>query len=123
MRATLAPGCSSRRFWRSLLLLVVVSTLGACGGGGGGDTSSSGDSATLAWDASLSPDVVGYRVYYGIAPGEYFQPFGQGVDVGNATTHTVMALAGATTYYFSATAYDSFGQESAYSNEVSKTIP
>jgi len=116
-------GCFRPRRWSAILLMAVVSMIAACGGGGDGDTSSASANATLVWDASPSPEAVGYRIYVGIAPGTYLQPPGQGADVGNVTEYTVAGLAGGTTYYFAATAYDAFGHESAYSNEVSKAIP
>ena len=75
--------------------------------------------ATLAWDANTEPDLAGYRVHYGTAPGTYGTP----VDVGNVTTYTVMGLIDGTTYYFAASAYDSVGNQSGYSNEVSYTAP
>jgi hypothetical protein len=110
--------------WSAILLIAVVSTIAGCGGGGGdGGTSSASTSATLGWDASPSPEVVGYRLYVGLAPGTYLQPLGQGIDVGNVTTYTVTGLAGGRTYHFAATTHDALGNESAYSNEVSKAIP
>ena len=101
----------------AILLLAIAGLLVACGGGGGGGT------ATLTWDASVDPRVSGYRIYYGTAPRTYFQPIGQGLDVGNITSYTVTGLSSATTYYFAATAYDSLNSESDFSNEAHKTIP
>jgi hypothetical protein len=46
----------------------------------------------------------------------------RGVDAGNNTSCTIQDLATGTTYYFVATAYDSYGYESVYSNEVSYTV-
>ena len=70
---------------------------------------------TLAWDASSSPSVRGYRLYYGPASGNYRY----NVDVGNYTACTVVVQEGAT-YYFAVKAYDSTGNESGFSSEVSK---
>jgi len=81
------------------------------------------DTATLAWDVVVHPTLSGYRVYYGTAPGTYLQLLGSGIDVGNATTHTVTGLSSGTRYYFVVTAYDSSSNESAFSNEVFKDIP
>ena len=44
------------------------------------------------------------------------------VNVGNSTSCTISALNVGTTYYFAVTAYDSDGNESDFSNEVSDTI-
>jgi hypothetical protein len=45
--------------------------------------------ATLAWDLSPAASVSGYRIYYGTAPGAYFQRQGQGLNVRNVKTHTI----------------------------------
>jgi hypothetical protein len=79
--------------------------------------------ANLAWDAVTDPSLSGYRVYYGTAPGTYFQAFGQGLNVGNVPAYTVTGLSSGTRYYFAVTAVDTAGNESTYSNEVFKDIP
>jgi hypothetical protein len=72
---------------------------------------------TLAWNASSGP-VAGYFVYYGIASGNYFSV----EDVGNSTTYTIANLTNSATYYFAVRAYDSAGNQSGFSNEVSTII-
>lgn len=72
-------------------------------------------SVTLAWNPSPSTNITGYRVYYGLASGNYTNS----VMVGNVTTNTVAGLAGGVTYYFVATAVGTDGQESPFSNETS----
>lgn len=79
-------------------------------------------SALLTWSANTEPDLAGYRVYYGTAPGVYQQPKGQGIVV-TGTTYTVAGLNSGTRYYFAVTAYDGSGNESDYSQEVFKDIP
>ncbi len=81
------------------------------------------DTATLAWDAVTHPNLSGYRLYYGTAPGIYLQPLGSGVNVGNVTSFTVTGLTSSTRYYFSVTAFDTANNESGFSNEVFKDIP
>jgi fibronectin type 3 domain-containing protein len=82
------------------------------------------NSASLAWDAvTAAPNLSGYRVYFGSAPGTYLQPLGQGISVGNVTAYTLTGLASGSLYYFAVTALDTLGMESPYSNEVSKNIP
>jgi len=123
--------CNSpaRRYSGVLLLLAIAGLLVACGGGGGdsapggGGGSTSPKTAALAWDAVTDPDLSGYRIYYGAAPGTYVQSVGQGLNVGNVTTYTVTGLSSGTTYYFAATAYDMSNNESTFSNEISKNIP
>ena len=81
--------------------------------------------ATLSWNAPTTnadgtplTDLAGYKVYYGTSSHTY----SQNIDVGNVTTYTVNNLTDGLTYYFAVTAYDTGSNESAYSNEVSKTI-
>jgi chitodextrinase len=81
------------------------------------------NSAGLAWDAVVAANLSGYHVYFGNAPGTYLQPIGQGINVGSVTAYTVLGLSSATRYYFVVTATDTLGNESTYSNEVSKDIP
>jgi hypothetical protein len=69
---------------------------------------------TLAWNASSGP-VAGYRVYYGAASGHYTS----NANAGNTTTYTATRLAEGVTYYFAVKAYDSAGNQSGFSNEVS----
>jgi hypothetical protein len=75
-------------------------------------------SAQLSWNPSPSPDVVGYKVYIGTAPRQYTSP----INVGTDTTHNVVGLLSGKTYYFAVSAYNT-QVESAYSNEVQKSIP
>ena len=74
---------------------------------------------TLAWDANTENGLVGYRIHSGSTSGSYSMH----IDVHNVTTYTVTGLTEGQTYYFAATAYDSAGNESGYSNSVSFTIP
>ena len=78
-----------------------------------------GYSVTLAWDASPSPEVTGYRIHLGVVSGFYTT---SGM-VGKVTTKTVSGLAGGVTYFFAISAYDASGLESAFSNEISYTTP
>ena len=84
-------------------------------------------SATLSWtlpttrtDGSALTNLAGFRIYYGNSPGSYPTM----ISVGNPTltTYVVTNLISGT-YYFVATAVDSAGVESAYTNPVSTTIP
>jgi Fibronectin type III domain/Divergent InlB B-repeat domain len=77
-------------------------------------------SVTLAWNASPSSGVSGYKVYYGTSSGSPGPP----TDVGNVTSATISNLNDATLYFFSVTAYyDPSGPESSRSNEVFYKTP
>ena len=69
---------------------------------------------TVEWDANSEPDLAGYVVFYGTAPGVYTV----NVDVGNQTSWQVNLVDGQS-YYFAVQAYDSEGLYSVFSNEVS----
>jgi len=77
-----------------------------------------GQSVTLSWNPSSDPIVVGYKIYYGGASGNYTNM----LSAGNATNITVSGLVEGDTYYFAATSYDSSGVQSPFSNEVAYTL-
>lgn len=76
-------------------------------------------SVVLAWDASADTNVVGYRVYFGGASGDYTNS----ANVGNVTNATFNNLPDGSTYYFAAASYTSQGFESDYSNEILHIVP
>ena len=139
-RSTREPWRQAVRRCSSVLLVIAgAGLLGSCGGGGGDDvqrgtpgasgTSGTGSvgtgtgAAMLAWDAVVTPNLAGYHIYVGTSTGMYAQPFGSGLNAGNVLTYSVTGLNRGTRYYFAATAFDSMGNESGYSNEVFKDIP
>lgn len=67
----------------------------------------------LVWDSNSEPDLAGYRIYQGISSRNYVQMN----DVGNQT-FVVWIVEKNVKYYFAATAYDSAGNESDFSEEV-----
>ncbi|MGB9700611.1 MAG: InlB B-repeat-containing protein [Thermodesulfobacteriota bacterium] len=69
----------------------------------------------IAWDPNTESDLAGYKVYYGTSSGNYGTP----INVGNVTTYTISDLTAGQTYYIAVTAYDTYNNESDYSNEVS----
>jgi hypothetical protein len=86
---------------------------------------------TLAWDANTETDLAGYKIYYGKTTGGPYDdsastdgaspivvPLGSLLDPANPE-FTVRDLP-SETYYFVATAYDTEGYESLFSNEATK---
>ncbi|MGI9088643.1 MAG: fibronectin type III domain-containing protein [Chthoniobacterales bacterium] len=74
-------------------------------------------SITLAWNASTSADVVGYRVHYGVRSGQYPEL----IDSGNQTSCNIPNLVDGTTYFFAVNAYNAAGDESSLSDELTHT--
>ena len=78
-------------------------------------------SVTLTWAASTSPNVIGYNVYRGAASnGPYTRITSLPVA---GTTFTDNAVQSGETFYYVATAVDSSGRESGYSNSAQAVIP
>lgn len=80
----------------------------------------------LIWNPNVETDLAGYRLYTGDAPGGPYTQIGEApVSPSPSFVFSVPANI-EKTFYFVATAYDTAGNESGYSNEVSKyvdTIP
>ena len=80
---------------------------------------------TLAWDANSEPDLIGYRVYCGESSGHY--SVNHDITSGDPnipppTTYEFTGLKEGITYYLAAKAI-SQTSESAYSQEISYTVP
>jgi hypothetical protein len=80
--------------------------------------------ATVRWDAPLTnangtplTDLAGYYIYYGTESRNYDSK----INAGNGTEYTVSNLTEDVNYYFAVSAYDSSGNESSFSDEVSIT--
>jgi hypothetical protein len=84
-------------------------------------TSSGTGSATLSWTLNSEADLAGYKLYVGTAPGRYTYA-GSPVIIGLMGSYTLSGLPMGQTYYFALSAFDSSGNESALSSEVSKSI-
>lgn len=77
------------------------------------------EDVVLSWDANQEPDLAGYRIYYGTASGSHSVK----IDVGKINSYTLTHLETGRTYYFSATAYDTSGNESGFTEAVSFHLP
>ena len=108
------PGFSSKVLILFTLLVFVLLTSLVCWPSGAYPAE-----VKLAWDPNADPDLAGYKVYYGDSSRNY----GSSVVAGNRTDTAVGELQEGRTYYFAATAYDIYGNESDYSEEVSYEVP
>ena len=79
-------------------------------------------SVDLTWNASGSPNVVGYNVYRRTASGSYGSPINGGSLVAT-TAYTDSGVTSGQTYFYVAKAVDSSNVESGPSNEVQAVIP
>jgi hypothetical protein len=82
---------------------------------------------TLAWDPNDEPTLEGYGVYFRRdKPGSPFKLFGyvaiKDLDDPNFPTFTITGLKKGASYYFAVTAYDSLGNESAFSDSICAEI-
>ncbi len=124
----------SKPNWLTLIgLLGALSSflLSGCGGGGqdgtpGGSVGTGTGAASLSWDApttsadgSALSDLAGFKIYYGVT--SPIQTSNQSLDVGDTTTYALSGL-DTGTYYFAIAAYDTSGNESVLSDEVSKVV-
>ena len=106
----------------ALMIAVGLGTIG-CGeiasieGIGSNSLMLSWNAPTTNEDGSPLNDLAGYKLYYGNAPGIYSNV----ITVGEYTTAEIGDL-GSGTYYLTVTAYDIYGNESAFSNEIDHTF-
>ena len=81
-------------------------------------TATTTGSAGLSWTANTETDLAGYKVYIGTQSGLYNTP----ITLGTVAAYTAMNLASGKTYYFCISAFDSAGNNSPCSAEVSKPL-
>ncbi|OQX96596.1 hypothetical protein B6I21_00530 [candidate division KSB1 bacterium 4572_119] len=70
---------------------------------------------TVQWNANIESDFAGYYIYKGTQSRHYDQV----INVGKDTSYTFENLETGNRYYFTVTSYDTAGNESFYSEEVS----
>jgi hypothetical protein len=76
-------------------------------------------SLSVSWTGNTEADLAGYRLYVGTSSGVYNQP----IQVGKSTTsYVVTGLPKGQTYFIAVSAYDTTGNESQKSAEVSKSL-
>lgn len=72
----------------------------------------------ITWSENSEADLAGYKLYVGKAPRQYTQV----IDVGSQSRYNFTLTETGVTYYFAVVAYDSSGNQSDYSEEVSAII-
>jgi hypothetical protein len=105
----IAAACFRRQLIRALS--VAVLTVLAC--------SATLSAQTVAWNANTEADLGGYIVQYGTQSGNP----SASLDVGRVTSRVMTGLTAGSTYYFRVVAYNTGGQQSTPSTEVSYTVP
>ena len=75
-------------------------------------------SISLSWTANTEADLAGYKVYIGTQSRLYNPP----ITLGPVAAYKATNLTSGKTYYFCISAYDSAGNESPCSSEVSKPL-
>jgi fibronectin type 3 domain-containing protein len=118
-----------RVIFQSIFCTSLMAIFLSCGGSTGTgikQTNTTAHGVTLSWvtpskntDNSnvIAGDVAGYRVYYGISPGNYVSY----IEVGNVNSYSLNIPDDGNTYYFAVTAYNAAGLESDFSMAVSAT--
>jgi hypothetical protein len=81
---------------------------------------------TLTWDANQEADLAGYKIHYGTSSGTYTGTEANTgpspIDFGNTTSATFVGLDDTKSHYFTVTAYNVYGEESAYAYEVNAPV-
>ena len=72
---------------------------------------------SVAWNRNTESNVSGYKIYWGETARHYTKV----LDAGNAVEARLTELTSGQTYFCAVTAYNTAGQESAYSSEISVT--
>jgi hypothetical protein len=80
----------------------------------------SASSATLTWTPNTDADLAGYKIYQRTSSSTYGAPLT--IVPAGTVTYVATGLSANTTYFFVITAYDIAGNESSFSNEVSKLV-
>jgi len=75
----------------------------------------------LSWDASTSPNIVGYNVYRGAESNGPYTKINSSLDPN--TSYSDSTVQAGQTYYYVTTAVDNLGVESVYSNQTEAVIP
>lgn len=110
-----------RRLYATIVLLAVLFPIGLSANTQQVTLSITVDahSVDLYWTKSSGSNIAGYNIYRGTHSGGPYSRVNTILISG--TTYKDTGVVGGTTYYYVATAKDTSGQESAYSNEARAT--
>ncbi|TKB68051.1 MAG: fibronectin type III domain-containing protein [Nitrospira sp.] len=115
------------RVTRIILCVGIALQLASCSGGGSSTPAESAPAATATssalfeWDANTETDLAGYKIYKGVASGQFGAPIATLPP--SATSYEAAGLQNGAPYFFVVTAFDTSGNEGPLSNELSVTIP
>ena len=76
---------------------------------------------SLTWTASVSANIAGYNVYRSTSPSGPFTKVNTQLVTG--LNYVDLSVNAGQTYYYTATAVDTLGQESSQSGQTSTTVP
>jgi len=113
--------CDFRKIFISFIVILLFTNLfyeKSCYAWGVGDITLSWNAPTSNEDGSAITDLSGYKLYYGTEPGIYTEC----IDVGSVLNYQINNLGIDRTYYFALTAYDTSGNESRFSHELSRAV-
>lgn len=99
--------CANRLF----ILAFLLAGTSRCTAGSSG--------VSLTWNASPDTNVAGYAIYFGTNSGSYMTR----IDAGTNMAGLIPSLTPQTKYYFTVTAYNNAGIESAPASEIAFTVP
>ena len=75
---------------------------------------------TISWTANSESDLAGYKIYAGRSTGVYGSA-GTPITVASSATSGVVPIDATGAWYFAVTAFDTTGNESGFSTEVSRS--
>ena len=123
MRRNVMTSTMARIIFCMSLALPLVS----CSGGGSNEPTGSTPAATATasaqfqWDPNTETDLAGYKIYQGTSSGQYGLPIATLAASDNSYEAT--GLQKGSSYFFVVTAFDTSGNESPLSAELSIPIP
>ena len=112
---------------RIVLVIGIAIQLASCSGGessapaGSTPAATATSSALFEWDTNTETDLSGYKIYKGVASGQFGSPIATLPP--SATSYEAAGLQNGASYFFVVTAIDTSGNESPLSNELTVTIP